>query len=91
MSEALKSRERMSEVRIMNLLTLAVVDDQPDFLIIIIIIIIIIIYFFCPRYLDSRGLKTKLKNSWRGYLSVSHTKLSRKRTELKRCRVIARR
>ena len=37
----------------------------------------------CPRYLDSRGLKTKIKNSWNGYLSGSHTKLSRRRTELK--------
>ena len=49
-----------------------------------------IFIFHCPRYLDSRGLKTKIKNSWRGYFSGSHTKLSRKRTKLKRCRVIAR-
>jgi len=54
----------------------------------IIIIIIIIIIIFYPRYLESRGLKAYSKNSWNGDLSGSHTKLSRRRMELKRWRVI---
>jgi len=58
--------------------------------IIIIIIIFFFFLFYYPRYLESRGLKAYSKNSCNGHWSGSHTKLSRRRTELKRWRVIAR-
>jgi len=39
----------------------------------------LLVIFNCSRYLDSRGLKAKIKNSWRGYFRITHihTELSR--------------